>query len=126
MSKELYHHGILGMKWGVRRYQPYPDGHVGGKEIGEAAKARKRASSMSDEELTKEVKRLNLEKQYNKMTEEKAKPSKLESTRDTIDSASKFVNKAKDMNQNSINSSRKKETLDLRQHRTVAKREKVW
>lgn len=40
-ESSLKHHGILGMKWGVRRYQPYPAGHVGGKEIGEAARSRK-------------------------------------------------------------------------------------
>ena len=46
VSTELYHHGILGMRWGIRRFQPYLHG-AHGKEVGEAARVKPRRKSLA-------------------------------------------------------------------------------
>lgn len=78
-SEELYHWGIKGQKWGVRRYQN-PDGTLtaaGKKRYGDgegtsgsekpeyAPKTpKKKASDYTDEELRAQINRMQMEKQY--------------------------------------------------------------
>lgn len=85
MGTEIWHHGILGQKWGVRR-TPEELGHIssgskGGSDKAKAkakeadkktpGKAAKSSRVMSDEELRQRINRLNMEEQYDNLVARK-------------------------------------------------------
>lgn len=49
----LAHHGVIGMKWGVRRYQPYGEGGYNPKKITKNRRAMLRAMKKSHKKYMK-------------------------------------------------------------------------
>ena len=83
---ELYHYGVKGQKWGVRRYQN-KDGSL------TAAGKKRRSSSdevrnMSIDELRQKVRRLNNEQRYIDLT--KSSSSSISKTADGIERVSRI------------------------------------
>lgn len=97
-SSELIHYGVRGMRWGVRRYQNKDgsltaagrkrysdDGPSGkttklkaskGKVSASEAPKKKSISEMSDDELNRAVRRLQLEQQYRNLNPQKVSTGK--------------------------------------------------
>lgn len=60
----LKHHGVLGMKWGVRRYQPYPKGSKNkGKFLGKVKKAA--SDSRIGQEVRSKAREIGMTKAMN-------------------------------------------------------------
>lgn len=78
MDETLYHHGILGQRWGLRRSRATSSNGNSSKAVnvvkGKKHSSKKNISKLTDKELSQKINRLKLEKEYRSLLRE-SKPS---------------------------------------------------
>ena len=116
MRNELYHHGIIGMRWGVRRFQNRDGTST------PAGRRRRRQAEPTVEEKQQAIKEAGINKAYKKVMFEN---SKTKAAKDIVDDSSKLVNQAKQMSDGYLKNSAKKEKLDLSKMSDKEMREKI-
>lgn len=86
-NNELYHYGVLGMKWGVRKSRPSSSGSSKRKkktnELSPDLEVKTKRKSdlksrrtLSDDELKRKIERLKLEREFKELTKEDISPGK--------------------------------------------------
>lgn len=77
MNNDIYHHGVKGQKWGVRRKAKKQAAFENSHEDYKRAHSKKSVSQMSDKELRERNNRLQMEKQYGDLTRKTSKGKKV-------------------------------------------------